>query len=259
LASDGEAVIIAPYRAEEAPALDEHTWLSCHEPQKMLLFLQNSASPSERKLRLWGCACVRRVWHLLTGPECQGGVAVAERFADGEATADELAAANALLWAAVNSERDTQRRSAAGAVGGTTTPPGSLRADIAATAPAHLVYRELVGDDNYGSVWANVRHKQGREAAGLLRDIFGPRPFRLVCFDPAWGTPAVIRLAQRVYEDRQLPCGTLDATLLRVLADALEDAGASTELWGHLRQEGAVHVRGCWVVDLLLEKEGCAP
>jgi hypothetical protein len=40
-----------------------------------------------------------------------------------------------------------------------------------------------------------------------------------------------------------------------VLADALEEAGcADGDLLGHLRQQGAVHVRGCWAVDALLEK-----
>jgi hypothetical protein len=40
---------------------------------------------------------------------------------------------------------------------------------------------------------------------------------------------------------------------LAVLADALEEAGAEGELLGHLRGLGP-HVRGCWAVDLVLEK-----
>jgi hypothetical protein len=38
-----------------------------------------------------------------------------------------------------------------------------------------------------------------------------------------------------------------------ILADALEEAGvADAEVLGHGRQQGSVHVRGCWLVDRLL-------
>ena len=40
-----------------------------------------------------------------------------------------------------------------------------------------------------------------------------------------------------------------------ILADALEEAGCTNEdMLAHLRSPG-LHVRGCWVVDLLLGKE----
>jgi len=71
----------------------------------------------------------------------------------------------------------------------------------------------------------------------------------------AWDGGAVPKLATIAYEERVLPAGTLDPALLAVLADALEEAGcADAELLGHLRGPGP-HVRGCWVVDLLLGKE----
>jgi hypothetical protein len=42
---------------------------------------------------------------------------------------------------------------------------------------------------------------------------------------------------------------------LPILADALEEAGCdSADILGHCRQAGE-HVRGCWVIDLLLGKE----
>jgi hypothetical protein len=48
---------------------------------------------------------------------------------------------------------------------------------------------------------------------------------------------------------------TLDPDRLAILADALEDAGCdNTDILSHLRGQGP-HVRGCWVVDLLLGKE----
>src|SRR5688572_16857480 len=42
-----------------------------------------------------------------------------------------------------------------------------------------------------------------------------------------------------------------DPHRLSVLADALEEAGATGELVAHLRSPGP-HVRGCWALDLVL-------
>ncbi len=40
-----------------------------------------------------------------------------------------------------------------------------------------------------------------------------------------------------------------------ILSDALQDAGCEHEdLLTHCRDAGGVHFRGCWVVDLILEK-----
>jgi hypothetical protein len=62
-------------------------------------------------------------------------------------------------------------------------------------------------------------------------------------------------LAASAYEERDMPSGTLDNGRLAVLADALEEAGLrDPEVLGHLRQEGAVHCRGCWPLDLVLQK-----
>jgi len=82
----------------------------------------------------------------------------------------------------------------------------------------------------------------------LLHCIFGPLPFRSITFDPTWLTPTVINLAQAIYDDRAFD-------RMPILADALEDAGCTNQdILSHCRQPG-VHVRGCWVVDLLLDKE----
>jgi hypothetical protein len=69
-----------------------------------------------------------------------------------------------------------------------------------------------------------------------------------------WQTPSVLVLAQ-VYDNRILPAGTLEPVRLAVLADALEEAGCdNADILRHLREPGE-HVRGCWVVDLILSKE----
>lgn len=104
-------------------------------------------------------------------------------------------------------------------------------------------------DPAYNEAFAKERACQ----AYLLHDIFG-NPFRPAALDSAWRTPTVVSLAQTAYDERTLPAGTLDPDRLAVLADALEDAGCdNADILSHLRGEGP-HVRGCWVVDLLLGK-----
>ena len=81
----------------------------------------------------------------------------------------------------------------------------------------------------------------------MLRDLFG-NPFRPDGFDPRWRTADAVGLASVIYEDRAFD-------RLPLLADALSDAGCDSEdLLSHCRSEGP-HVRGCWVVDLVLGKQ----
>nr|AIA11533.1 Unknown Function [uncultured bacterium] len=87
------------------------------------------------------------------------------------------------------------------------------------------------------------------EQAKFLRCIYG-NPFRPVKADPLWLTwndSTIPQLARTIYEER-------DFDLLPILADALEDAGCTdAEMLAHCRGPRP-HVRGCWVVDLLLGK-----
>jgi hypothetical protein len=86
----------------------------------------------------------------------------------------------------------------------------------------------------------------------MLRDIFGPLPFRPVTIPAevvAWSDRVVARLAEGIYEEKAFG-------RMPILADALLDAGLDDEeLLSHAREEGAVHTRGCWLLDLLLNKE----
>jgi hypothetical protein len=87
--------------------------------------------------------------------------------------------------------------------------------------------------------------------AKYLRCIVGRLPFRPVSIPPAvlaWNGGTVGRLAQAIYEERGFD-------RLPILADALEEAGCgNADMLSHCREQGT-HVRGCWVVDLLLGKQ----
>src|SRR5437763_1342299 len=67
--------------------MTEAEWLACTDSRPMLDFLRGKAS--DRKLRLFACACCRRVSYLLTDIHGQGAVFMAEFFADGSASEQE--------------------------------------------------------------------------------------------------------------------------------------------------------------------------
>src|SRR5262249_40364364 len=78
-------------RAQVATLLTEADWLHAADPELMLTHLRALSGISPRKLRLWGCACVRRVWDRLTDENSRVSVAISEAFAHGMVSTQELA------------------------------------------------------------------------------------------------------------------------------------------------------------------------
>jgi hypothetical protein len=230
--------------------MTESEWNACANPEPMLTFLR--AHNSGRKRRLFAVACCRRVEQWMP-PDSRTAVEVAERYADGLASESEREAA----WMAAGPVQDEAP-------------------SYAAMQAAYCAYRVAERAEDYdrpacwdedvaawvaqvaaqagawtGSAWDEPMLTAARAAlASLLRDVFGPLPFRRVALDPswlAWDGGTVVRLAREIYERR-----AFEQTA--VLADALEDAGCTNaEVLGHLRGPGP-HVRGCWAVDLCLGK-----
>jgi hypothetical protein len=234
--------------------MTEADWQSCSEPQEMLGWLKGQSS--NRKWRLFACAIARVVWTSLVPYRVRRAVEVAERFADGQATERDLRRAYSEACESTHSAvmRGSLRRV------GHPLQVSERRLYFAAEA-AHpgspsLIRRQLPIEADGELIQADGELKA--VSPFLLRDVFGPLPFRPVPLPPSvrtWNSGTVVRLAQAAYDGRQLPTGTLEHERLMVLADALEEAGCrDQEVLAHLREPGGVHVRGCYVVDLLLGK-----
>jgi hypothetical protein len=236
----------------------EQQWRACADPEPMLGLLRGKAS--DRKLRLLACACCRRVWGALPAEESRQAVLVAERFADGLASADELTAARRR---AARPARDAAARRISISPGAAGKAAAAL-AGSAAYSRLHAAYAEsrrgapqraakelglsaeAALDPRDAYVEAEAR--EAAEQAALVRDLFADPSRAAPTIDPAWlawADGTLPKLAQGIYDERAFD-------RLPLLADALEDAGCTNQdLLSHCRGVGP-HVRGCWALDLLL-------
>jgi hypothetical protein len=236
--------------------MTEQEWLACETPYDMLTFLQDSGRATARKLRLFAGACCRRIWHRLPDQRSRQAVATAERFAEGEASLEELVAARHEAEAA---QRDTLgRRRGDDAVIATTLAPEwnpnrwpSVHSVVSAASSAAAEGAALSGRNRKERKRKGLRGLEDEEAAqcALLRDIFGGA-FRASSSGHLWRAAdgVVRRLAEAIYQDRLFED-------LPILADAVADADCQDpDLLDHLR--GPVeHALGCWALDLILGKE----
>lgn len=218
----------------------EAEWLVATDTSRMLRHLRRRAS--DRKRRLFIAACCRRIWDLLD-EDGRGAVEVAERYADGAATDRDRQAASGRLVP----------RILEGSAGAVTGAYGAVRKDVRDTrlhvgTTLAVAAAAGAGGDRRDRPHRQAAARQAEEAAqvAILRCMFG-NPFHPVALDPSWLTSAVTALAQQMYAGR-------DFHAMPILADALQDAGCDDEqVMGHCRGPGP-HVRGCWVVDLILGK-----
>ncbi len=246
--------------------MTEAEWLKETDPTPMLEFLRGKAS--DRKLRLFAVACCRRHWHLLNRDVLRPGLKVIERYANNKANDRELEATHltALRYGRRAETLSFERQKEVGRP--------SLEADLLAR-DSHLAYlisfaaqraeyldgvlrcttvckaREVMGygyftDQKSRDEWRDLYEADGAVLARLLREIIA-NPFRPITVARSWLTSTVISLARLLYKSR-------DFSPMPILADALQDAGCDNEdILNHCRQPGE-HVRGCWVVDLVLGK-----
>jgi hypothetical protein len=176
---------------------------------------------TQRKARLYACACCRHLWKQIDNLRSEGAVLVAEAYADGVKSKKKLRMAHVDVDSVASSYVYDIHNLV-------------LVASMEAVPLTGLIaaITTIRNDDN------------PILAAHLLRDIFG-NLFRPVSLDAEWLTSTVVALATGIYEERAFD-------RMPILADALQDAGCTNEdVLNHCRDPSLTHVRGCWVVDLL--------
>jgi hypothetical protein len=222
-------------------------------------------------LRLFAVACCRRIWHLLSDQR-RRAVEVTEAYADGLVQKQDFHAWGWLrdgapgVVALVRAADAAEAMASCGegmAAQEAAASDGELKALWEAAfraawdsgdSPSEALTRAnaAVAGAPGAAAWVArqeaARHQERAAQTAVLRDVFGPLPFRPVPLEPSWLTPPVVGIALHVYEER-------DFEALPVLSDALEEAGCTNlDLLQHCRQQGRLHVRGCFVTDLLLNK-----
>jgi hypothetical protein len=226
-------------------AVDESVWQSCTRLWEMLPLVEKRLS--DRKRRLFAVACCKRLAHLFLDERSRKALEVAERYADGLASEEELLLAEDAAVDAHIAARESR-------FAADSPLPWSRRSELLTQAALLAVspgiyYAGDTADSLRLALAAGgaALQEQAEEVlqCRLLRDIAGPlRPVRLDPLWPAWNDQAALRMAEWIDEK-----GAFED--LPYLADALEEAGCSEPLiLDHCRHEGE-HVHGCWVVDLV--------
>jgi hypothetical protein len=237
----------------------EAEWLVCDNPLAPLAFL--AARATDRKLRLFLCACCARVLdgtpphrRLFRGSypgsfqKLERALSVVEQFAEGLVGCDALAEARRDAEDSVYVPRSIDYG-------------GETGLDYEAAAVVAAAVEHPVAEDVIAACWratdsqsartpegeGSRRPEEARWQAMVFRDVIG-NPFRPITFSPKWRTPTAVALADQMCESR-------DFSAMPILADALEEAGCTARsVLEHLRGPGP-HVRGCWPLDLLLRRE----
>jgi hypothetical protein len=267
--------------------MTEAEWKNCTDPQAMLGFLCESGRASDRKLRLFAVACCRRIWPLLV-EESRRAVEVAERCADGDVSKEEIEScwreAYRIEERAKSAEIDAEleehyadtvrycsfmvaefaARAARKALWLKPNPP-ELKHDR--PEGSHYWVQAVIGrlamsgicaafesKERYASMSVRLPGKNGAELAegaqqaGLLQCLFRNPHEPAPTFVAAWRTPDAIALATSMYGGR-------DFVQMPDLFEALVAAGcADPNILEHFRSRSE-HVRGCWVVDLILGRD----
>jgi len=265
--------------------MTEAEWLVCEKPGAMLIFLRGEVSAQEQaasKGCLWCsggrlfdgpspiipsarfirfvAACVARLQRLPLSEHASRYLDVFQRFADGQATVDELRHYWSAMDAATKEQRCAENYLE---LGYCDTPLGAGRSCwYLAGAFAWTVARDSIAvtcaeaseDDWFNWGWTgppdplfqDTERAEIREQAHLLREVIG-NPFRPIHINESWLTwneGLVTRIARAIDEEQ-----SFDG--MPILADALEEAGChDSEILTHCRQHDN-HVHGCWLIDAL--------
>ncbi len=219
--------------------MTEAEWRTSLDGRAMMAVVKGKGS--DRLWRLFAVAGLRHEEHEMRDSRSRHALDVAERFADGAATAEEFIAARIDSEAAAHQAHADEWEDEARA---------KFRMDAQYAAMLQAMFAADAALISLSEDIETTCTTQERLwIPDLLREVFG-NPFRWFVIDPAWlrwHDGFIPQVAQTIYDQRRF--GDLP-----ILGDALEDAGCTDmELLEHCHRPGE-HVRGCWVVDLLLGK-----
>jgi hypothetical protein len=233
--------------------MTEQEWGICTDPTRMLTFVKGRAS--KRKFRLFAVSCCRHVWRFLTDERTRRAVEVNEAHVDGSASDEQLRLAGISAQSALDGKWNPTW-AAQQAVDSGLRPQEAFLVEYTKLLQAEFEMMWAVvrlgesGPEQSADLaaWASAWHPGGTQAAekayqsDLLRDLFGPLPFRQ--FPPA---PQVITpLANDIYASRW--------DLLPLLGEWLQEHGYCAE-GEHCLDLNLRHVKGCWVVDWVTGRE----
>ena len=149
---------------------------------------------TEKQLRLLACQFVRetpladgrKVWDLLTDERSRNAVIIAERFANGEATSDELAATWAAAWNATRAAaRNAARAAARAAARNATWAAARAAAWAAARAAARAAAWDAARDAARAAAWDAARDAAWAAAWDAARAAARDAA-RAAAWDAAW-------------------------------------------------------------------------
>ncbi|MGF1583089.1 MAG: hypothetical protein ACFCD0_27530 [Gemmataceae bacterium] len=202
--------------------MNDPRWEKTTNAIHLFQLLAKREQVSERKLRLFAVALARHYESTLTSQRSRRAIDVAEKFADGQASREQLIKAGRSASAAYVWNHQQKAREAA---------------------------RMAAYVDPWSAAAYTFRRVSNKLAVDQMREIFG-NPFQPTTIEPRWLTfnnSIVLQLAERMYDNN-------DFVEMPILADALEEAGCEDETILRHCRSGGTHARGCWVIDLLLSK-----
>jgi hypothetical protein len=168
-------------------------------------------------------------------------VELVERHADGEVTWDSIASRHDMYDYFTHRTEEEREQLGIGR-----TQPSSDRSAVFFLCHTTMLRERTMRGLSHVSAWNHAHHLPELQPCRVVRCLM-PNPFRPVPPDPARLTSTAVSLAEGIYHDRAFD-------RLPILADALQDAGCeNADILAHCRGPGP-HVRGCWVVDLVLGK-----
>lgn len=228
---------------------NESDWINCTDPSALLKYIRPNAS--RRKLRLFAVGCCRRVQHLVID-EAKDAINLAERYADGEVeeSVRRITRGNAYMFDWVHppafpyEEIAHARGCAKQSVCFVLARKGI---EAALNSSYYALFAATQYSRNIGIESDLADQTEQKYQCDILRDIFR-NPFRELAFDPLWRTPEVINLAMSIYKNQSYEC-------MPELREALMSAGCGEEAIIQHCQKDVLHVRGCWLIDLILEKK----